>query len=139
MSSVGCASFSIKANECSLCGEAFETKKGLTAHLAEKHDITKPFECSICKGGFVNQYSLDIHISRVHEKVKPHLCSLCGKSFPSTSTLKKHIDAVHEKKEYECEECNEIFKNVKSNSCSFYSFHILFLFLDIERYTKLKL
>ena len=59
----------------------------------------------------MNQYSLDIHISRVHEKVKPHLCSLCGKSFPSTSTLKKHIDAVHEKKEYECEECKEIFKN----------------------------
>ena len=49
--------------------------------------------------------------SRVHHKVKPHLCSLCGKSFPSTSTLRKHVDAVHEKKQYECKECDEIFKN----------------------------
>ena len=54
----------IKANECSICNIGFEHKKGLIEHLAEKHEITKPFECSICQRGCVNQYSLDIHISR---------------------------------------------------------------------------
>jgi len=50
-------------------------------------------------------------ISRVHEKRNPQLCTLCGKSFQSASNLRKHVEAVHEKKQFECIECQEIFKS----------------------------
>ena len=80
---------------CTLCGNYFKTRQGLTKHVSATHQKSKSFSCPLCPKSFSQKGILNRHVETVHKKVKPFSCSMCDKSFGHKWHLITHTKTQH--------------------------------------------
>ncbi|TRY70999.1 hypothetical protein TCAL_02429 [Tigriopus californicus] len=112
------------------CGEIFDSRKNLTAHVKRSHGKLfcstckcifwqgkenhlcirgKAHECKDCGKRFNGSKDLKNH-TYTHSKEKPYVCDVCQKGFSQQATLSRHKMAVHVgEKRFECDKCDKKF------------------------------
>ncbi|XP_040050648.2 uncharacterized protein LOC120830209 [Gasterosteus aculeatus] len=92
---------------CETCGNYFQHKKSLLAHVRKVHSVDQPY---VCTGGkrFIHESVFQIH-KRVHSDEKPFSCKTCGKFFKFSSGLKGHMLIHTGERPYSCKTCGKAF------------------------------
>ena len=72
------------------CGETFDEREKLSAHIHENHK-----KCVPCGKKFINGQILRRHIEMVHQGLRPNMCDKCGWACYGVGDMKRHIDSVH--------------------------------------------
>ncbi|GMS90323.1 hypothetical protein PENTCL1PPCAC_12498, partial [Pristionchus entomophagus] len=104
---------------CNICQREFDTKAGLSGHMAlhsrnkrrrwlKKGNMGPKFTCDRCPYYCASTTALAIH-KCTHTGERPHKCPHCSYRFASSSFLKNHIRLVHGLKQYACPLCEEKF------------------------------
>ena len=62
---------------------------------------------------FVNLSDLKYHM-RIHTNEKPYECDVCDEAFRDSSTLKRHVRIHTNEKPYECDVCERSFRHLDS-------------------------
>ena len=114
--------------ECKLCGKKF-TRTNLKRHRMSAHGLkvknpfkveqaTAHFDCEECGKKFNRKDNLKRHKDLIHTdttRERIH-CLQCPKTFIWKTHLDKHVQEDHSKflSTFRCEECNKMFREVKS-------------------------
>uniref|UniRef100_A0A182JHH8 Uncharacterized protein n=1 Tax=Anopheles atroparvus TaxID=41427 RepID=A0A182JHH8_ANOAO len=79
--------------DCTFCGESFEAKPLLTAHVQTNHRGEKPFQCDKCPATFTYKKSYETHREEHHLKSNngAFKCSFCKKTFNSAQKVDNHV------------------------------------------------
>ncbi|KAJ6648569.1 Zinc finger protein [Pseudolycoriella hygida] len=134
---------------CDYCGQQFNQKNHIAAHMTKHGKKTKPqtpnFPCTVkgCVKKFDKKISLNSHQRKVH-KIKPEpcvkvatagerrlklRCDQCPKQFLVQHKLDAHIREEHEGlKPYKCPNCDKEFCKIRS-----YKHHLQFKHSDAEK------
>lgn len=118
-----------KPYTCSVCNTNFAVKEVLNRHM-KRHTGEKPHSCDECHKRFIQATQLKNHL-RTH--LRPFPCPECPEKFKTERQLEKHskchkVTKVkterkpserteikrRKHKEYNCEDCNLVFKTVPS-------------------------
>uniref|UniRef100_A0A1Q3EYL2 Uncharacterized protein n=1 Tax=Culex tarsalis TaxID=7177 RepID=A0A1Q3EYL2_CULTA len=97
-----------RANEegevhCNLCGQRFNRKRGLKAHMESIHE-KKTFSCRICGKTMGWRKTLQRHMKSHEDGYYKHKCELCEKTFSRPSHLKLHM-SKHTGEKVRCSLC----------------------------------
>lgn len=92
--------------QCSVCTEAFPTKRQRINHMRARHMGYRPFVCTVCNRNFTTQYNLTEHMKN-HCDERPFSCPVCGKSFVEQMDLTQHLKLIH----YICPVCSQGFQD----------------------------
>uniref|UniRef100_A0A8D8DJF7 Zinc finger protein 816 n=1 Tax=Culex pipiens TaxID=7175 RepID=A0A8D8DJF7_CULPI len=88
---------------CNLCGQKFNRKRGLKAHMESIHE-KKTFSCRICGKTMGWRKTLQRHMKSHEEGYYKHKCELCDKTFSRPSHLKLHM-SKHTGEKVRCPLC----------------------------------
>ena len=120
--------------DCNICGESFDKSDDLKLHNDLRHTNDKSVvsskinskssskssssnstfrQCVFCENTFETQEYLKDHIQNQHFHVEDLKCVFCEKSFAKSSDLKNHIKKNHTENKQDCNECDELRKNVE--------------------------
>nr|XP_040050646.1 zinc finger protein 501-like [Gasterosteus aculeatus aculeatus]XP_040050647.1 zinc finger protein 501-like [Gasterosteus aculeatus aculeatus] len=92
---------------CETCGNYFQHKKTLLAHVRKVHRVDQPYVCT-CGKRFIHDSVFQIH-KRVHSDEKPFSCKTCGKDFKFSSGLKGHMLIHTGERPFSCNTCGKTF------------------------------
>ena len=104
---------STKTIHCWHCSLKFVHKKGLDAHMNNKHrellDETQrwPFWCERCKKAFRTKAAMNKHEPE-HLGKRDYVCSICHKTFKEPRHLSEH-QKRHEKPTLKCQFCEKMY------------------------------
>lgn len=107
--------YDIRPQICSACGMSFKSVSNLRRHESSVHAKSRDEICEICQKGFKTKMSLKIHQQTVHVDIKVYVnCFHCS-SIMLEKNLKAHLHNIHSEegqiKNFECENCQKLFKN----------------------------
>lgn len=88
---------------CTLCGQKFNRKRGLKAHMESIHE-KKTFSCRICGKTMGWRKTLQRHMKSHEEGYYKHKCDLCDKMFSRPSHLRLHM-SKHTGEKVRCPIC----------------------------------
>lgn len=88
---------------CTICGQKFNRKRGLKAHMESIHE-KKTFTCKICGKTMGWRKTLQRHMKSHEEGYYKHKCDLCDKTFSRPSHLKLHM-SKHTGEKVRCPLC----------------------------------
>lgn len=74
---------------CHICGQKFNAKKNLKAHLLI-HLSVREYVCRYCDKRFRRKDHLKVH-ERIHTGVRPYQCTWCESGYPQKHQLNLHI------------------------------------------------
>ncbi|XP_052903022.1 uncharacterized protein LOC128310420 [Anopheles moucheti] len=79
--------------DCTFCGESFDAKPMLTAHVHTMHRGEKPFQCDKCPATFSYKKSYETHREEHYLKASngAFKCSFCKKTFNSAQKVDNHV------------------------------------------------
>ncbi|EAA05603.3 AGAP010981-PA [Anopheles gambiae str. PEST] len=79
--------------DCNFCGESFDSKPLLTAHVHTLHRGEKPFQCDKCPATFSYKKSYETHREEHYLKASngAFKCSFCKKTFNSAQKVDNHV------------------------------------------------
>uniref|UniRef100_A0A182MCH5 Zinc finger protein n=1 Tax=Anopheles culicifacies TaxID=139723 RepID=A0A182MCH5_9DIPT len=79
--------------DCNFCGESFDAKPLLTAHVHTMHRGEKPFQCDKCPATFSYKKSYETHREEHYLKASngAFKCSFCKKTFNSAQKVDNHV------------------------------------------------
>jgi hypothetical protein len=82
---------------CKICGEAYQTARGLAIHRAQQHGAALPLVCPVaqCAWEGVQRNVYALHYLENHLKLKPFTCAICGLKTSNPYTLKAHFKDRH--------------------------------------------
>uniref|UniRef100_A0A182JTB8 Zinc finger protein 865 n=1 Tax=Anopheles christyi TaxID=43041 RepID=A0A182JTB8_9DIPT len=80
--------------DCNFCGESFDSKPLLTAHVHTMHRGEKPFQCDKCPATFSYKKSYETHREEHYLKASngAFKCSFCKKTFNSAQKVDNHVE-----------------------------------------------
>ena len=96
------------------CTARFPTKKGLDAHMLQKHGLESKagvrtrFTCHICNKTWNTSSELKGHMAR-HSDEKSFVCVECGKCLKTERSLQTHSLLHTGAKDIKCDECEQVF------------------------------
>ncbi|UYV83693.1 ZNF423 [Cordylochernes scorpioides] len=95
--------------KCTLCKEAFDSKFGIQAHFAAKHNSEcRLLKCTSCGVPYRTEADFKMHVRLVHLcKLLPYRCFLCEQGFANETQLQYHH--YSHQKQYPCKFCDEAF------------------------------
>ena len=103
-----------KGRNCNLCDKAFQSKKGLDAHVETIHKKVK-HDCPQCGKSFTQTTALKRHQQTVHTKINSLHCPTCGERFSQKFSLTRHISEAHQGgKSYDCNQCEKKFNRAEN-------------------------
>ena len=79
--------------ECTLCDNAFGSRKSLKVHIASNHK--KKITCKSCDETFVKNSDFELHVKGMHASTEKFECEKCDKSFVLKWRLRKHQE-IHD-------------------------------------------
>ncbi|XP_062606471.1 zinc finger protein 768-like isoform X8 [Saccostrea cucullata] len=93
--------------KCYICGTSFDNVDDLLEH--EKH-TRSVLNCCKCGDYFQNRVVLDAHIQKIHCTSEQFICPVCFKSFQYSGNMKRHMATHSSEKPFSCPFCNKSFK-----------------------------
>lgn len=108
---------------CAHCGNSFNSKARMKAHVRQKHEGIYRFYCEYCSKGYGCIRNLNEHLL-THDKnrvmSREHVCHVCGADYLHQRSLLAHIAKFHGRdgmkarvttnKMYRCRWCNNEFQ-----------------------------
>lgn len=82
---------------CSICSQAFGSKRALAHHTAYKHDNVDKYKCSVeqCPRSFPTAVMLQFHQLKQHAQHTPFVCAQCSRGFYRACDLSRHLRVTH--------------------------------------------
>ncbi|XP_037944591.1 zinc finger protein 91-like [Teleopsis dalmanni] len=99
-----------KPHECEICHKRFTHTPQLARHM-NSHTGNRPFKCKYCSAAFTDP-STKIKHERIHTNERPYSCTICNKSFAYSNVLKVHMMMHSGEKPFSCETCGKKFAQV---------------------------
>ena len=96
---------------CDKCDYIARVPSQLKNHKEQKHARKTIYKCDMCNHETSYKSHAQRHMNTVHHKENlPVLtCDICGYETVHTNNFKAHMNTVHTEKQFQCEDCNQMF------------------------------
>eukprot|EP01083_Nonionella_stella_P189578 701368_1 len=92
------------------CSILFGWHQDFECHMADIHNINRPYQCPQCDKTYARRHDLFQHVERKHLKITYYKCQECGKQFYNKGRWIAHRRIHTGERPYKCDTCCQSFK-----------------------------